>query len=98
MGNNAYKKRHKELGLCTECSRPAIPFSTKCIIHHYSHNKSSNKHNANNRKKCNENNAKARIKYRKENRCTCCGAPLMEEGYVQCINCRSGIHKERGTF
>lgn len=33
MGNSAYKKRHRELGLCVECSRKAEPGSIRCSLH-----------------------------------------------------------------
>lgn len=36
MGNKAYKDLHRSLGLCTDCSEPAIKGSTRCARHHYS--------------------------------------------------------------
>ncbi len=37
MGNKKYKAKHKELGLCRDCSAPALPGKTRCEKHHVSH-------------------------------------------------------------
>jgi len=34
MGNKAYKDKHRELGLCVDCSEPAIDEHTRCEKHH----------------------------------------------------------------
>ena len=101
MGSNAYKKRHKEQGLCVDCSKPAVLGEKKCAIHHY-----------NNKIRCKENfhkNHKVRMiksrlekqKRRDEGRCTKCGKPLdleTDRGHIQCINCRIDIHAPRGGY
>jgi len=30
---NRYKQRHRELGLCVDCSRPAVPGKALCEVH-----------------------------------------------------------------
>jgi len=96
MGNAAYKQRHKEQGLCRDCSRPALPMRLHCIIHneHYrKYIKDKNKipeiHAI-----LLESSRKLKEKYRKTNRCPKCSAPLGEQdkGYVTCINCRIRLH------
>lgn len=37
MGNAAYKKRHKELGLCRNCSEPVYKNSNFCKKHCFEH-------------------------------------------------------------
>jgi len=92
MGNNSYKKKHKEQGLCRDCPRPAIPGRQHCMIcseKDRSHYREWLKKPGNYQRKY-EANKKLKALYKKTNRCHICGAPLGEqdEGRVTCMNCR----------
>ena len=90
MGNAKYKQKHKEQGLCVDCSRPALPFRVHCIIH----NENRRQYMENEFKKDpvrqHKLNRKTKQRYRETNRCTACSAPLGEqdEGKTHCMNCR----------
>ena len=90
MGDAAYKKRHKEQGLCVDCSRPAIPGRIRCLIHNENSRLQSYKWFQNNYAKVLETNRKTKQRYRETNRCVSCGTPLGEqdEGCSHCVNCR----------
>ena len=90
MGNAAYKKKHKELGLCVDCGRPALPGFVRCIIHNENNRAQCYKWFQNNYDKILERNRKTKQIYRDTNRCCSCGTPLGEqdEGRSHCINCR----------
>ena len=90
MGDAAYKKRHKEQGLCVDCSRPAIPGQLRCIIHARNIQYFCARWCSKNREKKNKYWRNKRAEYKKEGRCVTCGAPLGEqdEGRTHCVNCR----------
>lgn len=101
MGNQAYKKRHKEQGLCVDCSRLAILGETRCATHNYNINmqnkRSYYKYHGIRLVK----NEIRRQRYIEEGRCPICSAPLdpkVDEGHVDCINCRMYIHKPQGVY
>jgi hypothetical protein len=92
MGNNAYKQKHREQGLCVDCSRPVLPGQTKCIIHNEKSRARTYRHYQKNHDKVLESNRKIKQRYRDANRCPSCGAPLGEqdEDCSHCVNCRDG--------
>ena len=96
MGSAKYKQKHKEQGLCRDCSRPAIPMRVHCII-------CSEKYRLQNRKesfteeqyaKRLQSTNKFKKVYRETNRCPQCSAPKGEqdEGFISCVNCRLNLH------
>lgn len=92
MGNTAWKQKHRELGLCTQCSKKAIPTASKCAEHEYSHRFANNRYRDNNLDKERERRRNLIKLYILTNRCPTCGNPLDEdadEGYKRCMNCRS---------
>ena len=95
MGDNAYKKRHKDQGLCVDCGRPALPKRIRCIIHNRIHNAKNYEWMHKDYGKVLEANRKQKQIYRDTNRCPSCGAPLGEqdEGYRHCMNCRDESFK-----
>jgi hypothetical protein len=99
MGNTAWKQKHREQGLCTDCSEKALPMSSKCAEHEYSHNISNRKTREKNIDKERErvrSNFKLAIK---NNICTRCFNPLDEdadEGFKNCMNCRSIVYRRAG--
>ena len=95
MGDNAYKQRHREQGLCTNCSRLALPFKDKCAEHEYSHNESCKKNYWNNPEKRRIKRREDIRRYLNSNRCRTCSKPLdpdADEGHVVCMNCRSSAY------
>lgn len=97
MGDNAYKQSHRELGLCTNCSRPAIPMKYKCAEHEHNHRIASKNYYWKNPEKQRESRRK-NIRHRIDNRlCRTCGKDLdsdADEGHVICMNCRSIRYRE----
>jgi len=97
MGDAKYKQRHKEQGLCKDCSRPALPMRSYCIIHGEKYNLRFKEwmKNPAHYKSHHETLKKIRQLYRDTNRCIVCSAPLGEqdEGYVTCMNCRDVTFK-----
>lgn len=82
MGNNNYKKRHLEQGLCTLDSNVAVAGKTRCL-----------KCMERDREYAKIQRRKIRI-YRKEHRlCTHCGAPLEEHENITCYNCGGSQRK-----
>lgn len=51
MGNAAYKKRHKELGLCRDCSEPVYKNSSFCKKHCFEHAEKANNYYTKNKEK-----------------------------------------------
>ena len=92
MGDNAYKQKHKEQGLCRDCSRLALPKRVLCIIHSINNSARIKAwlQLKNNHEKVLKANYELKKRYRATNRCPACSAPLGEqdEGYVRCVNCR----------
>ena len=93
MGNNLYKQRHKEQGLCTDCSRKALPGKTRCFIHLLNHNRWK------------EDPVKHKIRvlklkkyWEKNNLCSACGGPLDDLNYKRCMNCRSHNNRPRWAY
>jgi len=94
MGSQKYKQLHRELGLCTNCSRPVHPGYSMCLTHLRSHSKNIRKDRLElggvylqyeqNRKKLR----------RQQGLCPACGAPA-EDGYITCLNCRERLFFER---
>lgn len=98
MGDKKYKQKHKELGLCSNCSNPVYADYSKCLKHIISGNKNSKKYRNKNLNICNERVREIKAKYTKKNRCYRCSAPLdpdADAGFVNCINCRESTHTER---
>ena len=96
MGDNAYKQRHKEQGLCVDCGRKAAFRSIYCLEHLRAMRE---------RRKSPADRAKERLrgrrrkKYYKDNGlCIACGvalSPELDVGHVKCMNCRYELHRER---
>jgi len=80
MGDQKYKKKHRELGLCRDCSDPAT-HGTRCKKHTIMHCKSM---------------IKTRKKRIKNFKCNRCGLPLFKDtdfGRISCVNCRSLLQR-----
>lgn len=91
MGNNKYKQRHREMGLCSCCSEPVVPGMSYCKKHLKTHYISDRIYVDNNPEKIRIANMAKKEKARKEGRCRDCGKPLdseIDEGKKLCLNCR----------
>ena len=86
MGDKKYKDEHRRKGLCVNCSRPAVVGKVLCYVHL-----------ENEKVRDNKRNKKRKQKYKDENRCPSCSAPLsdldLQDGYIVCCNCRQGLYK-----
>lgn len=91
MGSNAYKKRHKEQGLCVDCSRLATPGETRCPVHNYNNKMRGNRQYQKNREIYLKKDRIKKQNWRDTGRCPRCGAYLdaeIDEGCKYCLNCR----------
>ena len=98
MGNNEYKARHKEQGLCVDCSQPAAPGRIRCWTHAKSLCKSAtNWYKAHREEQLVYSKIK-REQYEKNFRCKRCSTPLWEDeikaGLKTCSNCRHGFYRD----
>jgi len=93
MGNQKYKKKHKELGLCTQCSEPVMPFSSRCFKHTLSHQDNSMAYTNKNRDEVSRKKKAIRVRYKSEGRCPDCGGPT-HDGLITCVNCRQRLYSK----
>lgn len=92
MGDSAYKKRHKELGLCLNCSEPAFGGYATCFEHWFTHRESTRKSSVKYAEKNRTRGLKERLRRVAEGDCQTCGNKLdpdADEGLKNCMNCRS---------
>jgi len=82
-----YKKLHKERGLCVNCAREVIPGLTKCMFCWSKESLYNKRYYQANKERLNKTARRRRDRYKQENRCTACGAPLMDGDGVVCVNC-----------
>jgi len=95
MGNSKYKQKHRELGLCENCSAPVYRDRILCLKHIRSKNKSSKQYYVNNTQKASIALERTRTMYRDNNKCVSCSAPLdpdIDDGKICCMNCRWHRH------
>ena len=93
MGNSLYKQRHREKGLCNDCSRKALPGQTRCkihLLHHRVWKEDPYKHKMR--------NLKMKEDWEKNNLCSACGGPLDDEDFKTCMNCRQHVHRPRWAY
>lgn len=97
VGDARYKQRHKEQGLCVDCSNPVVPGFIWCASCREKNRIKVNEWNSKNKNKIKIYRKKRKL-YRIANRlCSECGDILGEQddGYKQCINCRLRITNRR---
>jgi len=98
MGNKKYKKRHREMGLCLDCSEPVYPDRKKCLVHLRSAAKAEQKYRLNNIRKVTEKDHRLKQARRDNGLCEMCSAPLdpdADTGRLNCVNCRGGTFEVR---
>jgi hypothetical protein len=96
MGNQKYKHKHRELGLCENCSRKAVPGERLCAVHSYNHNQSNKEWYYNNHKDRLEKNRNLKERYKKEGKCPGCGTPN-DNGNICCDACNQRMHLVKGS-
>jgi len=102
VGNQKYKQKHRELGLCVDCSRPVHPGYIRCGIHAHSMRVATRNYYLKNRDTIKKRIRELKKRYKKDKRCPACSIPLLADdikaGYITCENCRMHIHRKRGTY
>jgi len=93
MGNQLYKQRHREKGLCVDCSKKTLPGRTRCFKHTIAHQlwKEDPAKNIARSKKWKE-------YWEKHNLCLGCGRPRDDEKSSYCMNCRSNVFRPRWAY
>ena len=93
MGDNEYKQRHRDMGLCVECSEPVYPGIIRCLKHNRNHNAIMREFYKT--PEYRERDRKRRISRKDNGKCMACGTPLIPEdnGCVTCQNCREKLYK-----
>ena len=92
------QKNHKKLGLCIICNKPKHKRLVMCLAHQRYYLGKRNEYNIKHSNRIREKNVRARKLYKETGRCTSCGHTLnpdMDNGRVQCLNCREEIHTPR---
>jgi hypothetical protein len=98
MGNQIYKQRHRDLGLCVDCSEPVYPDKTRCIKHMRNNCAYSAGYYQRNIEHYRLMHKRIKAKRIRDGCCKICGAPLDPDadcGMINCMNCRGGIIPER---
>ena len=95
MGDKKYKQAHREKGLCQNCSEPVYPGHTMCLEHMRSHNESVKKCYAKNREVYLQKHLERKELRRQTGLCSMCGAPLEDDRFRSCCNCREKLFFER---
>ena len=93
-----WRKNHKELGLCGQCNKPKHKWLSLCLEHHRRHLKANVEYLKRHPNRTRERGAKKRKLCKETGRCPKCYGTLrpdMDNGRVQCLNCREGIHTPR---
>ena len=99
MGDQAYKDKHKELGLCVDCSEPAYPNKTRCARHLINRVESSRRYYKKHKEYYQKLYKEIKEKRLREERCYACGGPLDDpERWVTCVNCREKIYQPRDRY
>lgn len=91
MGNKAYKRLHKKLGLCLDCSEKAV-ISNRCVKHYVSSMLARKRYYHKNEELISERYKERSARLFAERRCTHCGVLLIEDEGHRCINCNEATH------
>jgi len=93
-----YRQRHKEQGLCIDCSRPVHPPHIRCVEHLHNRNKGQMLYYRKNSEKILNYHRKVKQRRKDSGLCVVCGNEKdvdIDEGKVKCQNCREEICCER---
>ena len=86
MGNAKYKQKHKELGLCCDCSEP-VAIAGYCLKHYWNKVLRIRHYSQDHSLEARERARRWRHKMEDESRCNHCGCPLIEGEGKRCVNC-----------
>ncbi|KKN71473.1 hypothetical protein LCGC14_0420520 [marine sediment metagenome] len=89
MGDKAYKLRHKEQGLCVNCSCLASPRYVLCASCAYKQKIPARAHRRTHREYYRNVASIYRARRESEGQCTRCGSPLIAGENKYCVNCNS---------
>jgi hypothetical protein len=93
-GVKAYREKHKALGLCTSCPKPAFMGTTMCKEHTLKHKIYYLKYNKEKSDYKHAQFARRKERLKSEGRCIECGAKLIEEETgLKCVNCAEAHHR-----
>jgi hypothetical protein len=98
MGDNKYKQRHRDLGLCVDCSEPVYPDNARCLKHLRKRNAYAAWHYLENIEDYQKRHKIIKANRIKNRCCRECSAPLdpdADAGNLTCCNCIEGIRTER---
>ena len=95
MGDAEYKQRHRDLGQCESCQRPAYPGRRLCLLHLRNHGKSQKKYELKLGDAYYKKHQEIKQHRRDNKLCTSCSAPLADLNYIKCQNCRENIYFRR---
>jgi hypothetical protein len=98
MGNQKYKRKHRELGLCVDCSEPVYPDHNRCLKHQRTNNAYSAGYYRDHIEHYRKLHKKIKADRIKNRCCQECSAPLdldADKGFINCMNCREGTKAER---
>jgi hypothetical protein len=98
VGDAKYKRKHRELGLCVDCSEPVYPDNLRCLKHLRKRNVYSAWHYLENLEYYREIHKRIKANRIRDRRCRECSAPLdpdADSNRVCCMNCRGGTVTER---
>lgn len=95
MGDNNYKNRHREQGLCVNCSEKAYPNNRLCLKHIRSRQKTLQEYRDKNRLKINQQINEIKRKRVEDGLCFTCGGPRDRDDRKNCVNCREHLYIER---
>ena len=94
MGNNKFKQAHRDLGLCTNCSRSVHPGHSLCLTHIRSHTKNVRRHQQKLGETYLQSHRDRKELRRQQGLCPACGAPIKDE-HITCCNCREKLYYQR---
>ncbi len=89
-----WRKKHKEMGLCHDCSRKSLFGLSLCLLHHEHLISYGKVWRDNHRKEIKKYHSMKRTQRIKEGKCIRCGAPLLDEEPKYCVNCMSRTSEE----
>jgi hypothetical protein len=91
------RKKRRELGLCFDCSQPAVSGYSRCEKHLEENRRDAFKYRNKNRKLLREKRRLEIKKRKKQGRCRTCGKKLHPEidRKTECINCSCKLYFNR---
>lgn len=83
--------KYRKLGLCWDCPSKPFPGYSRCLKHLLQNSRLKKDWRLSNPTEYLEVYKKEKEKRKQKGRCTRCGAPVEDPGFVKCVNCRAHI-------